>query len=194
MYAAPLPAALGLADRLTLILGGLRAALAARMAADRTLAPLLTLLWSRLSRAGERFARIVTAGPRPIVPRQGDTARSSGRPDRLPRGVAWLIRLVPEAAVYGAQLQALLADPAMQALFAAAPRAGRVVRPLCRMLAVPPGPAARIPSVACPAAAPKPPVALAAPDPGQHDAGLYDAGRSIVTLHEPDPLEDFAPA
>src|SRR6185312_11003612 len=55
---------------------------------------------------------------------------------------AWLIRLGGyKAAAYGSLLQHLLADPEMAALIAAAPQLGRVLRPLCRMLGIDPGPA-----------------------------------------------------
>ena len=43
-----------------------------------------------------------------------------------------------EAAGYGSQLAALLAEPELQALLLAAPAAGRILRPLCRMLGVEP--------------------------------------------------------
>jgi hypothetical protein len=65
---------------------------------------------------------------------------------------------VPEAAAFGAQLQHLLADPEMAALVAAAPQAGRVLRPLCRMLGVRPPPG--------PLAPPSRPRAPAPPSPG----------------------------
>jgi hypothetical protein len=50
------------------------------------------------------------------------------------------MRLVPEAACFGGQLRHLLSDPEMAALLRAAPQAGRLLRPLCRILAVPPDP------------------------------------------------------
>ena len=45
--------------------------------------------------------------------------------------------LPTEAACFGGQLQHLLAQPEMQTLLDAAPQAARLLRPLCRMLAVP---------------------------------------------------------
>ena len=48
---------------------------------------------------------------------------------------------MPEASAAASQLQALLGDPEMAALIAAAPRQmGRVLRPLCRMLGIAPPP------------------------------------------------------
>ncbi len=58
----------------------------------------------------------------------------------LPRKFAWLVNLVPETAIYGAQLQELLADPEIAALLAEVPQAGKHLRPLCRMLGVKPIP------------------------------------------------------
>ena len=70
----------------------------------------------------------------------GDRPRSSEPRERLPRGFGWLVRLVPEAACSGAQLQHLLSEPGMAELLAGTPGAKRVLRPLCRMLAVEPSP------------------------------------------------------
>jgi len=59
----------------------------------------------------------------------------------LPRGFAWLVKLLPETAVYGSQLQVLFADPAMAAMMQAAPASlCRPVRSLCHMLGVRPPP------------------------------------------------------
>jgi hypothetical protein len=55
----------------------------------------------------------------------------------LPTGRGWLVlALGYEAAGYASQLQALLAEPAAARLLAAAPTAGRILRPLARMLAI----------------------------------------------------------
>ena len=57
----------------------------------------------------------------------------------LPVQFGWLVRMAAhEAAGFGSQLRAVLAHPEMRALLAAAPQVGRVLRPLCRMLAVEP--------------------------------------------------------
>jgi hypothetical protein len=132
----------GLSERFALVLDGLCRALAAHMAANRAAAPLLILLWSRLRRAASRFAALAArAAADPAPSPRPRTARPRTRPSppypRLPQGFAWLIRLVPEAAAYGGQLQHLLSQPDMAALLQAAPQAARILRPLCRMLAVP---------------------------------------------------------
>jgi len=72
---------------------------------------------------------------------------AAGAPvERTPRGRAvwawpgrfgWLVRLASyHAAGYGSQLRAVLGQPEMIALLRAAPQAGRILRPVCRMLAV----------------------------------------------------------
>jgi hypothetical protein len=54
-----------------------------------------------------------------------------------PRAFGWLVIAARhEAAVFGIQLRMILAQPEMVALLAATPQAARVLRPLCRMLAV----------------------------------------------------------
>ena len=136
-------------DRFALLIEALCESVAASHA--RGLAgPVIVLIWGRLRRMAARFA---AAARIPVAPRASRPARSSpaqsrpassrpgadGRP-RLPGGFGWLIRLSPAAACHGGQLQRLLADPEMAALLAAAPRMARVLRPLCRMLAVKPPP------------------------------------------------------
>ncbi len=55
----------------------------------------------------------------------------------LPRRFGWLVQAGGhQAAGFGAQLQAVLNTPDMVALLAASPQAGRMLRPLCRALAV----------------------------------------------------------
>ncbi len=123
---------------------------AAQIAGRRLEGPFIILIWRRLRRLGTRFAalaarvaagRLRPARPRPCVPRQ----RPPAAPSPLPRGRAWLMRLVPEAAGAASQLQHLLTDPEMAALIAAAPQAGRILRPLCRMLGIDPPAALRLP-------------------------------------------------
>ncbi len=139
------PAPPALSDRFARVIDGLRRAVAARGAGDWLAVPLMLLLWSRLRRTAERFARLaakVRAGTLPPPRRRLRSPRPlRPQPPRLPRGVAWLLRRLPQAASAASQLQHLLADPAMADLLAAAPQAGRLLRPLCRMLGVSPPPA-----------------------------------------------------
>jgi hypothetical protein len=117
------------------------------------MAPLILLICARLRRITRRFAALAarhaagtlrplrtpttqprTAGPDPPPP------RSPPPRDKLPRGYAWLIRLVPGAANFGSQLAYLLSQPEMAAMIAAIPQMSRLLRPLCRALAAHPTP------------------------------------------------------
>ena len=141
----PPAASPALADRFAHLVEGLRRAIAARGVGLGLAVPLMLLLWSRLRRTAERFARLaakVHAGTLPPPRRRLRSPRPARpQPLRLPRGVAWLVRRLPQAASAASQLQHLLADPAMADLLAAAPQAGRLLRPLCQMLGVRPPPA-----------------------------------------------------
>ena len=69
---------------------------------------------------------------------QGPTPPLPSRPARLcfPRRPGWLCAVSLDSAAAGSQLQHLLNDPEMAALLAATPALARLLRPLCRMLAV----------------------------------------------------------
>ncbi len=126
-----------LARRLGGILAGLAALIAARFLRMPHLMALTVPLWGFLGRAARRFARALI---RPAVA-VGTRARKVGvsRPKgfRPPSQRGWLVReLGWEAAAFTCQLEALLADPAMQAVLAELPAVGRILRPLCRMLGV----------------------------------------------------------
>jgi hypothetical protein len=122
------------------------------MHAGRQLAAsaVIMLLWPYLHRVAKRFEALVRrveagtlARPRavslaPRLPRFGPPCL---RRPGLPTSFAWLVRLVPHhAACIGGQVRYLLVKPEMAALFIAAPQVGRIFRPLCRMLAIAPGP------------------------------------------------------
>ncbi len=83
--------------------------------------------------AGRLWRRAAVGG---LVDRQAAVRREAG--ERIwPRRFGWLVRAASwEAAGFGCQLRAVLETPEMVALLAAAPQAGRVLRPLCRMLAI----------------------------------------------------------
>lgn len=144
---SPPPTPRGLAWRFTAIITCLCAAIAARAAKQRALQPLILQLWGALRRRAGRFERLVAR----VQAGRLSASRPASRPPRrhrppaagprLPRRFAWLVRLAPETAVFGSQLRALLADPETAALLEAAPQAGRLLRPFCRMLGVRPGPA-----------------------------------------------------
>jgi len=105
---------------------------------------LMLLLYRRLGeicRKMERLAARFQAGrlwrraPRAV---SGETRRAGGV--RLwPGRVGWLVRAASyQAAGYGAQLREILQQPEMVELLKATPQAARILRPVCRMLAVEP--------------------------------------------------------
>jgi len=55
---------------------------------------------------------------------------------RLPREFGWVGRMLPEAGKYAGALRYLLRDPEIAVLLEKAPQAGRMLRPLCRLLGV----------------------------------------------------------
>lgn len=137
-----LVATLSATDRFALVIDGLCRAVAAQISVRSMTGALILLIWRRLRRINVRFqalAAAIRSGAHcraQAAPRRAATHRAS-RPASpgLPREFAWLLRLVPwEAACFAGQLRVVLADPEMVALIAASPRAGSILRPLCRML------------------------------------------------------------
>jgi hypothetical protein len=83
-------------------------------------------------------------GPAPPDP----AAENPPRPPRkrYPEAFGWLIRALPyEAACFGSQLQHQFSQPEMIALIEAAPQVGRILRPLCQILAIELPPSLRLP-------------------------------------------------
>ncbi len=131
------------------ILFHLRAVIAARQPSAGAAAPVLGLLWSRLHRLSRRFAAAVARVEAGKLPRKrpararAEVAEPRPAYPRLPQGFAWLHRAIPGAGSAGSQMQHFLAQPETVALLTAAPHLGRHLRPLCRMLGVPPPPLLR---------------------------------------------------
>jgi hypothetical protein len=79
---------------------------------------------------------------RPAATRKPSTAprtHTAPKLPPLPRKFAWLCALMPaEAAARGNHLNLLLAEPEMQELLAASPRAIAILKPICNMLAIHP--------------------------------------------------------
>ena len=136
--------------------------------------PMILLICGYLGRLRARClrlaARIEAGRATPNCPTRPRARPARPRPPQpLPRARGWLVRLVPEAASGGSHLRYLLAEPEMQALLAAAPQAGRLLRPLCRMLGVDPPPAiAKPPPRPATIAASPPPPAPPAHPPRRH--------------------------
>ena len=145
-----------LARRFAMIMAGLGALVARRFLKMPHLSGFTVLLFSRLSRAARRFHRALTGPQAKVRARrartdQAGTART--RPLALPSGRGWILReLGWEAAAFLTYLEALLAEIETQAALVAAPRAGRILRPICRMLGVQ---AALTPKYVTPALTPK---------------------------------------
>jgi len=171
---ASLHPALGLARAFALIVESMCRAIAVRAARDVVGRAALVVLWSRLRRLARRVGNVaqrVAEGrfdPRPRSPAPAGRARRGTAPS-WPGGLRALARLAPETVCYGGQLRALLAEPEIAAMLAAAPRLARHVRPLCRLLGVeppPPLPAPQRPAIQPPRVDRAPPAASS----GRQDA------------------------
>ena len=124
---------------LRMLLRGLLAALGAW-----AIEPMMAVvLYRRISRTLNRIERMVVrfrAGTLwRVTHRDGAPGRRAAgmRATRLPRRFGWLVQTGGhQAAGFGAQLLAVLNTPEMAELLAASAQAGRILRPLCRALAV----------------------------------------------------------
>jgi hypothetical protein len=145
------------------IVAGLYALVAARFLKRPHLATFILPLCNRFNRARQRFERLMALLAAGKLPRQPQARERPPQPDkqepvtqtpseptpspsaartppaaRLPSRRGWLLReLTWEAAAYRGYLEQLLAEPAMAEILAAAPAAGRILRPLCRLLGLP---------------------------------------------------------
>ena len=123
------------------ILSDLQAAIAVVAARERHLTGLLVAVWARIARMRTRLERLVAlwrAGmlPAPRKSRAGETRTRVRTKSEIPTAPAWLLEAVFEARAFGSQLEHLLSGEEAAAFLAAVPRAGRILRPLCRMLGV----------------------------------------------------------
>ncbi|HQT68762.1 MAG TPA: hypothetical protein PLC74_14280, partial [Acetobacteraceae bacterium] len=134
-----------LPDRFAQIMDGLCRIIADQGLAAKLASPLIILIWARLRRLAQRFARATThtANPhrRPRRPARsprcaGCCAARRNTPNPLPHAYAWLRRLLPGTAGAASQLRHLLAEPEMVSLLAQTPAIGRIIRPLCHLLGV----------------------------------------------------------
>ena len=124
--------------------------------------PVIILIWQRLRRLAARFARLASS---PARPRKAARSGRAGPHSPLPRRFAWLIRLIPGTAAVAAQFSAMLETEEMAALVAATPQAGRIIRPLCHTLGLPPPASLRRPRATPRAPRPNPPEPPAPPNP-----------------------------
>ena len=155
-----------LATLLTAILTGMRAALAPHVNRDRARTAILLCAWTRIGRAASRFQALFArwqANTLP-TPRQTRAARktpSAAKP-HFPAGRAWLAGTTDHhVRGHASQLQHLLDHPDMPKFLAAAPQAGRILRPLCHMLGI------TMPAVLLPLSRAKPEGAPSRPKPAK---------------------------
>jgi len=101
------------------------------------------VLYNRISGIFGRIERLLVrfrAGRLWRVTQKGAAQRRSALRTpaiALPRRFGWLVQAGGhQAAGFGLQLQTVLNTPEMTALLAASPQAGRILRPLCRALAM----------------------------------------------------------
>ncbi len=148
MSSPSFPAAPAYADRLRRIVDGLARVVGDHANANRgnlaTIA-LVLLLQARLFRFAREFAafaaRAAAGRALPVRARASRRGPVAAGPDapaaKLPRDDGWVVRMGGwKAAHYHALLGQMLAEPEMQALLEAVPRARRILRPLLRMLAI----------------------------------------------------------
>jgi hypothetical protein len=126
--------------RLLQVLDLICAAIAARGAGGELTKPLLFLLWRSVKQTAAKplkLAADIAAGKPPPVTRPRANPRKPRPPTlRLPRGLAWMLKMVPGTAVFGPKLTYLFAQPELAPLVADA-RFRRMVNPLCQMLGIP---------------------------------------------------------
>ena len=129
-----------LARRFAVIMAGLGALIARRFLKMPHLSQFTVQLWNYLNRATRRFYRALTRKPAKARAKRARVGRADDaqvRPVALPSGRGWIVReLGWEAAAYLSHLEVLLAEVATRAALNGAPGAGRVLRPICRMLGV----------------------------------------------------------
>ena len=123
------------------LLSDLQAAIAVVAARDRRLTALLVAVWGRIGRMRVQLERLVArwrAGtlPKPRKSRAGEVRVSVRVPSIIPRIPAWLLVAVQEARSFRGQLEHLLSEAECAEFIAAVPQAGRILRPLFRMLGI----------------------------------------------------------
>ena len=127
-----------IAARLRLILLGLRSVLG-MWRLDAAVVVRVSMQAGRIFGQIERMLVRFRAGKLRIGATQAVRAVRTAAPraPALPRRFGWLVVAGKhEAAGYASQLEHLLAEPEMAALLDAAPQARRILRPLCRALAI----------------------------------------------------------
>ena len=155
-----IPAATVLGQAFAGVVTALCGILAAFAAKAPTKVPMLLMVHRRLVGMALRLDRLTQrwqAGTLPRLrprlrprPRCAGQARAGEPPAARPRSPVprerfWLIHIFQPTAQFAGQVSVFLADPQTQALVAAAPQAGRILRPLCHAFGLPPPAYLRLP-------------------------------------------------
>ncbi len=154
-----------LARRLAPIMDGIRGLFATHAARTPALQGLTTRVYNYLGQIVMRLdrlaARVQSGTLRPARPRAPrPRPRKPTASPRLPVGNFWLIRCAPPTGSYACNIETFLQDPALADLIAAAPQAGRLLRPLYRAFGI------KIPeNLKLPPRPPRPKPAKPAPPP-----------------------------
>ena len=168
-----------LADRFTRIMAMLCGMIAEHGARRRSEDRLAFVIQAYVRQLARRFLARATAlpGPRENVPRgprapvaQPAAPRVPPEGPQLPRGQAWLVKMMQPSIAAFSQLKALLREPEVVALLAARPNLLRILGPLYNSMAYPPEPRMGVPRRRKPA-----------PDPANPDAAGTDASGTGAT-------------
>jgi hypothetical protein len=159
------PPEIRLPDDLTMILVGLCRAMIPLWQTDNLMlrvAVRLTLAMNAIQLLFHRWREGLIRPARKQSQRQPAEAPAKNQPPVkhpsaivLPRRFGWLPQRLPETAIFADQLQQFLADPEVADLFARCPQAGKILRPICRMLGVQPIPEILRPQAPNPALPPR---------------------------------------
>ena len=143
-----------LADRFTRIMAMLCGMIAEHGARRRSEDRLAFVIQAYVRQLARRFLARATAlpGPRENVPRgprapvaQPAAPRVPPEGPQLPRGQAWLVKMMQPSIAAFSQLKALLREPEVVALLAARPNLLRILGPLYNSMAYPPEPRMGVP-------------------------------------------------
>ena len=153
------------------------------------LAPILRLLYLRLFALVGRIDRLATKfrdgtlpKPRHRAPKSPTAPNSERLPAlRLPSGRGWLFHIAQRVAQWAPNVEIYVNHPEIIALAAAAPQAGRLLRPLCRLLLVPIPEHLRLPPRARKPRKPRPPKPRATPLPPLSSHTPAPAGTGWLT-------------
>ena len=136
-----------IARRLVPTIRGIIAAIGIPASRIPSLAQVLGLVYRRIFALIGRLDRLMVkfnAGTLPKPRHRASRPPASARPDsaskpalRIPAAQGWIFRVAQPAAQWRPHVERFVNDPDIIALAAAAPQAGRLLRPLCRLMLVP---------------------------------------------------------